>query len=83
MKSDISEEGRKKLAQARRKLQTGKTGVSAQAAKGPYTVEFADGRKFTEGSYPELSKSTNLPLTTLQHRYVHKKGQMIKGWSIY
>lgn len=83
MKSDISEEGRKKLAEARRKQQTGKTGLSAKAAKGPYTVEFADGRKFTEGSYPELSKSTNLPLTTLQHRYVHKRGQMMKGWSIH
>jgi hypothetical protein len=79
----MSLEGKEKLAEARRKQQTGKTGLSAKAAKGPYTVEFADGRKITEGSYPELSKSTNLPLTTLQHRYVHKKGQMIKGWSIH
>lgn len=79
----ISEEGRKKLAQARRREQTGKTGLAAQAAKGPYTVEFADGTKHTEGSYPELSKATGIPFVTLQYRYVHKKGQMLKGWTIY
>lgn len=62
---------------------TGKTGLSAQAAKGPYTVEFEDGRKYTEGSYPELSKSTGIPYPTLQYRYVHKKEQMLKGWCIY
>ena len=83
MKSDMTEEGKKKLAEARRKQQTGKTGLSAKAAKGPYTVEFQDGRKYTEGSYPELSKNTNIPFPTLQHRYVHKKGQMLKGWAIY
>lgn len=83
MQSDITEEGRKKLAEARRKQQTGKTGLSAKAAKGPYTVEFQDGRKYTEGSYPELAKSTNIPFPTLQYRYVHKKGQMLKGWAIY
>jgi len=79
----ISEEGSRKLAEARRREQTGKTGLSAQAAKGPYTIEFQDGKKFTEGSYSQLSKAANIPLVTLQHRYVHKKGQMLKGWSIY
>ena len=79
----MSLEGKEKLAEVRRKQQTGKTGLSAKAAKGPYTVEFADGRKFTEGSYPQLSKAVNIPLVTLQYRYVHKKGQMIKGWSIH
>jgi hypothetical protein len=79
----ISKEGSEKLAEARRKHQTGKTGLSAQAAKGPYTLEFKDGEKFTEGSYSQLSKAVNIPLVTLQHRYVHKKGQMWKGWSIY
>ena len=83
MKSDMTEQGREKLAEARRKHQTGKTGLSAQAAKGPYTVEFEDGKKFTEGSYSQLSKAVNIPLVTLQNRYVHKKGQMWKGWSIY
>jgi hypothetical protein len=83
MKSDITEQGRQKLAQAKKKQLTGKTGLSAQAAKGPYTVEFQDGRKYTEGSYPELSKAVNIPFPTLQYRYVHKKGQMLKGWSIY
>ena len=79
----ITEEGREKLAESRRKHQIGKTGLSAQAAKGPYTVEFQDGKKYTEGSYPELSKATNIPFATLQYRYTHKKGQMLKGWSIY
>jgi len=79
----ISEAGSQKLAEARRRGQTGKTGLSAQAAKGPYTVEFQDGRKYTEGSYPQLSKAVGIPLVTLQYRYVHKKGQMFKGWSIY
>lgn len=83
MKSDMSEQGRKKLAEARRKQQTGKTGLSAKAAKGPYTVEFEDGTKYTEGSYPELVKKTNIPFATLQYRYVYKKGEMLKGWSIY
>jgi hypothetical protein len=81
--TSFSQDHRDKLGVIAKSRFTGKTGLSAQAAKGPYTVKFADGRKFTEGSYPELSKSTNLPLTTLQHRYVNKKGQMIKGWSIY
>lgn len=79
----ISQEGSQKLAEARRKQQIGKTGLSAKAAKGPYTVEFQDGRTYTEGSYPELAKSTDIPFPTLQYRYVHKKGQMLKGWAIY
>jgi hypothetical protein len=79
----VSEEGKKRLAESRRKEQTGKTGLAAQAAKGPYTVEFIDGTKYTEGSYPELSKATGIPFATLQYRYVHKKGQMFKGWCVY
>lgn len=83
MKSDITQAGREKLAQVRKREQTGKVGLLAQAAKGPYTVEFEDGRKYTEGSYPELSKSTGIPYPTLQYRYVHKREQMLKGWRIY
>jgi hypothetical protein len=81
--SIFTSEHRAKIGQVRKKQLTGKTGLSAQAAKGPYTVEFQDGRKYTEGSYPQLSKIVNIPLVTLQYRYVHKKGQMLKGWSIY
>lgn len=79
----FTNEHREKIRQTTKTRLIGKTGSSAQAAKGPYTVEFQDGRKFTEGSYPELVKKTNIPFATLQYRYVYKKGQMIKGWTIY
>lgn len=83
MKSDMTEEGRKKLAEVRVKLQKGKKGLSAQASKGPYTVEYEDGTKITKGSYPELVKATGIKYSTLQHR--HKKGtdMFLKGWKIY
>lgn len=81
--TSFSQNHKDKLGVVAKSRFTGKTGLSAQAAKGPYTVEFQDGRKYTEGSYPELAKSTNIPFPTLQYRYVHKKGQMLKGWAIY
>lgn len=81
--SSFSQEHKEKLSVVAKSRFTGKTGLSAQAAKGPYTVEFEDGKKHTEGSYSELSKAVNIPLVTLQNRYVHKKGQMLKGWTIY
>ena len=83
MKSDISEEGRQKLAQARKKDQTGKTGLQAKAAKGPYTVVFESGQKHTAGSYPELSKLTGISYSTLQCRLKHKEGIAERGWKIY
>lgn len=83
MKSDITPEGRKKLAEARKKDQTGKTGLQAKAAKGPYTVEFEDGRTYTEGSYPELAKASGLKMTTLQYRHVKGTDDFLKGWKIY
>lgn len=79
----VSEEGRKKLAEARRKQQTGKTGLLAKASKGPYTVEFENGKIFTEGSYPELSKSTGLKYSTLQYRLTNFPNEFKKGWKIY
>lgn len=82
MKSDISEEGRKKLAEHRRKHQTGKTGLDAQAAKGPYTVTFETGETFTAGSYPELAKMVLIPYSTLQYRYVNNPGTFKNGWKI-
>ena len=81
--SSFSQDHKNKLGVVAKSRFTGKTGLSAQAAKGPYTVEFQDGRRYTEGSYPELSKTVSIPLGTLQYRYVHKKGQMLKGWAIY
>ena len=83
MKSDITEEGRQKLAEARKKDQTGKTGLQAKAAKGPYTVIFESGQKHTAGSYPELSKLTGIAYSTLQCRLRHKEGIAERGWKIY
>lgn len=60
----------------------GKTGLQAQAAKGPYTVEFESGQRHTAGSYPELSKLTGIAYSTLQCRLKHKEGIMERGWSI-
>jgi hypothetical protein len=82
MKSDMTEEGKQKLAEARKKDQTGKTGLQAKAAKGPYTVIFESGQKHTAGSYPELSKLTGIPYSTLQCRLKHKEGVTERGWLI-
>jgi len=82
MKSDITPEGRSILADARKKDQTGKTGLQAKAAKGPYTVIFESGQKHTAGSYPELSKLTGIAYSTLQCRLKHKEGIAERGWLI-
>lgn len=83
MKSDITNEGRTKLAQLRKKEQTGKVGLQAKAAKGPYTVLFESGEKHTAGSYPELSKLTGIKYSTLQHRLTNNPDKMQRGWKIY
>lgn len=82
-KIKLSEEGKKKLRQARKKEQTGKVGLQAKAAKGPYTVTFESGEKHTAGSYPELVKLTGIKYSTLQHRMVNKPNTMQRGWKIY
>lgn len=83
MKSDMSEEGRQKVAEARKRDQTGKTGLLAKASKGPYTVVFESGEKHTAGSYPELSKLTSISYSTLQHRMTHRPEVYERGWRIY
>ena len=82
MKSDITEEGRKKLAEARKREQTGKVGLQAKAAKGPYTVILESGQKYTAGSYPELAKLTGIKYSTLQHRLTNNPDKMQRGWKI-
>lgn len=87
MKSDITEQGRRKLAEARKKEQIGKVGLEAKAAKGPYTVILESGQKYTAGSLPELSKLTKIPYSTLQHRLknnpeVFKKGFLVRKGGI-
>jgi len=78
MKSNITEEGRKKLSETVSKRQKGKK----QWFKGPYTVTFENGETYTGVSFPELSQLTNIPFVTLQHRLKNKKGIFIKGWKI-
>jgi hypothetical protein len=82
MKSDMTEQGRERVAEARRRDQTGKTGLQAKAAKGPYTVLLESGQKHTAGSYPELSKLTGIAYSTLQCRLKHKEGVVERGWLI-
>ena len=79
----ISKEGSESLSKARKLDQTGKTGLLAKAAKGPYIIEFTSGEKYTAGSYPELVKLVDIPYSTLQHRMKHKPGVFDKGWKIY
>ena len=83
MKSDMSDEGRRKVSEARKKDQTGKTGLLAKAAKGPYTVEFNSGEKHNAGSYPELVKLTQIPYSTLQYRMKKNPNCFESGWKIY
>ena len=79
----ITEEGRQKLREARKKDQTGKTGLLAKAAKGPYTVEFNSGEKHTAGSYPELVKLTQFPYSPLLYRMKKNPNCFESGWKIY
>lgn len=79
----ISKRGKASLAAKRVELQTGKVGLEAQAAKGPYTVEYQTGEKYTAGSYPELSKLTGISIGTIQFRVVNRQGQFLSGWTAY
>ena len=78
MKSDITEEGRKQLSL----LTTQRLLGNKQWSGGPYRLVFEDGRAYTAESFPDLSKISDIPYATLQHRYKKNKGKMIKGWKI-
>jgi len=82
-KITVSEEGRRSLAEARKRDQIGKVGLQAKASKGPYTVEFETGEKFTAGSYPELSKLTGISYSTIQCRITKEFTDLKKGWRAY
>jgi hypothetical protein len=79
----FSESHRSKIGDNTGKRLLGKTGLQAQAAKGPYTVIFKSGEKYTAGSYPLLAKMTGIKYSTLQHRMTHKPGVFERGWKIY
>ena len=76
-------EHRSKIGKSTGQRLIGKTGLQAQAAKGPYTVIFKSGEKYTAGSYPQLSMMTKISYSTLQHRMTHKPGVFERGWKIY
>lgn len=78
MKSNITEEGRKKLSENAKSRQKGKK----QWFKGPYTLTFENGKTYTANSFPDLNKATGISVATLHHRLLNKKGIFIKGWKI-
>ena len=82
MKTDMTQEGRSRLATARRNDQTGKIGLLAKACKGPYTLTFESGEEITADSYQILSEIVKIPVPTLRLRVVQKEGILYKGWSI-
>ena len=79
---NLSEEGRERLAESRRREQKGKTGLDAQASKGPYTVIYEDGTHVTKGSYPELVKATGIGYSTLWWKSVNNPGKFSKGFAV-
>lgn len=83
MKSDISEEGRQKLAAARIKDQTGKVGLEAKASKGTVVLEYENGTTVKAGSALQLSIQTGIPQPTISDRLRKFPDVMKKGFKIY
>lgn len=83
MKSDISEEGRRKLATIRKKELTGKVGLEAKASKGAVICEYEDGTKIEAGSALQLSKLTGIPQSSISCRINTSPGIFKKGYKIY
>jgi hypothetical protein len=83
MKSGMSKEGKQKLAELRRKKQTGKVGVEANASKGAVVLEYRDGRKFEAGSALQLAVITGVPQPTLSDRLRKQQKDLIRGFKVY
>jgi hypothetical protein len=83
MKSDMSEEGRQKLAEARKKDQTGKIGLNAKASKGVVICEYENGNVIEAGSALQLSIHSGIPQPTISDRLRKSPGIMKKGFKIY
>lgn len=83
MKSDITEEGRKKLAKIQRKNRTGKIGVNATASKGVVICEYENGKIVEAGSALQLSILTGIPQPTISLRLKNNTGKIKKGFRIY
>jgi hypothetical protein len=83
MKSDISEEGRRKLAAIRKKELTGKVGDQAKASKGWVICEYENGQFVEAGSALQLANLTGIPQSTISCRLNRTPGVMKKGYKIY
>jgi hypothetical protein len=83
MKSDMSVEGRQRVAESRRREQLGKVGLDANASKGAVICEYEDGTKIEAGSALQLAKLTNIPQSTVSYRLCRDEGKLKKGYKIY
>lgn len=83
MKSNISEEGRKRIAEFRRREQLGKVGLEANASKGAVICEYEDGKKAEAGSASQLALLTNIPQSTISYRLTKHPNIMKKGFKVY
>ena len=83
MKSDMSEEGRKRVAESRRREQTGKVGLEANASKGTVIYESEDGKVIEAGSALQLAGLINLPQSTVSYRLTQFQGVMKNNYKIY
>jgi hypothetical protein len=68
MKSDMTLEGKHKLAETRRREQTGKIGDQAKASKGWVVCEYEDGRTVEAGSALQLSYLIKVCPATITNR---------------
>lgn len=83
MKSDMTSEGKQKLAEARKRDQTGKVGLEAKASKGVVICEYEDGRRVEAGSALQLAKITGIPPSTVGTRLLNSEGRMKRGYKVY
>ena len=83
MKSDMSEDGRRRVAESRRREQLGKVGSEANASKGVVICEYDNGVKIEAGSALQLANLISLPQSTVSHRLCKSPGIMKKGFKIY
>lgn len=83
MKSDMSEDGRKRVAESRKKEQTGKVGLDAKASKGAVVCEYENGTKIEAGSALQLAHLIKIPQSTISERIRKYSGIMKKGYKIY
>jgi hypothetical protein len=83
MKSDITEEGRKRVAESKKREQIGKVGLDAKASKGAVICEYEDGTKIEAGSALQLAHLIKIPQSTISDRIRKFQGTMKKGYKIY